>query len=144
MNLPHIIDPDNPGQSARTFHCKMIIKHFYLNISAFNAVIPVSDRIHNDFFPCKFGIFGFRNEFSLSSKISMFFYLVTDKIYRLFHNLKNSSFKNFILNHVHLCTNPGFCSLITDKTYPRTLKILLWFFTKQQNRRATQLFPAVG
>ena len=112
----------------RTFYYDMIIKHFNLNICTSNTVRPMSNSIYNQFLSDKLRIFLICNKCSIWSKICFFFYLRVQICNCLIYHVKQCSFKDDILNYIHLCSK--FCSLITYKTNP-FLNILFYITCSQ-------------
>ena len=113
---------------SQAFNYYMVIKHFYLNIRIGNTVSTMSNRIYNQFLSAKLRIFLICNKCSIWSKICFFFYLRVQICNCLIYHVKQCSFKDDILNYIHLCSK--FCSLITYKTNP-FLNILFYITCSQ-------------
>lgn len=48
VDLAHVVQTDNTGQVSRAFHNNPIVKHFDLNIGAFDAVFAVRGGIYDN------------------------------------------------------------------------------------------------
>ena len=130
MSKPYIICSYKSRKFSRTFNYYMIIKHFYLNIRASNTISTMSNSIYDQFLSDKLRIFLICNKCSVRSKICIFFYLSIQIYNCLIYHVKQCSFKDDILNYIHLCSKFFFGSLITYKTNPCTSEEILRILSK--------------
>ena len=132
MHGSEIVQANNSRQTARTLNSDTVVKHFDLNVCAFNAVITVSNCIDDAFLPSKFRIFGSGNKATVVTESSAFLDLTSDEIQRLPNNIENATVEGFILYDIHLRADFGFYTVITDKANSCTREKSLRIFAEQK------------
>ena len=133
MSVTNILFLDHSRKNTRTINFKPVIKHFYLNISSFYPVIPMRNCIYNKFRTNKLAVFFFGNKNSVIAEICSFFHLILNECYSFFYLFKNSSFKDYIFNNIHIFSYQRFNPIITDKANERPWEKELRLLSKKQN-----------
>lgn len=112
MNGADIAQTHNAGELAGTLHGNVIVKHFYLNVRSFNAVISMGDGVDDDFFPNELRVFRRSVKSAIISKPCALLDLIAYKFKGLAYHIKDFSFKHLILDDIHFCTDLCLCPVI--------------------------------
>ena len=131
VNVPHIVQPHDAGQRTGTFYRQSVIKHFDLDVCPFDAVITVCNGVDDQFFPGKLRVFRLGNKTSICAEIGTLLDLAAHKLQRFFNDLQDAAFKHNVLDDIHLCADPSFRALISDKADACAGKIVFRIFAKQ-------------
>ena len=131
MSIANVLFLHHSGKNTRTINFKSVIKHLYLDISSFYSIISMRNSIYNKFCTNKLSILLLCNKNSVIAEISLFLHLVLYKRNCLFYLVKNSTFKNYIFDNIHIFSYQRLISLITDKTNECSRKKELRILTKK-------------
>ena len=91
MNGADVAQTHNAGELAGTLHGYVIVKHFYLNIRPFNAVISMCDGVDDDFFPNELRVFRRGMKSAIVSEPCALLDLIAYKFKRLPYYIKDFS-----------------------------------------------------
>lgn len=109
MHGTDIAQTHNAGESAGTLYGNMIVKHFYLNVRSFNAVISMGDGIDDDLFPNELRVFRRGVKSAIVSEPCALLNLIAYKVKRLAYYIKDFSSK--ILSLITFISVPTFASV---------------------------------
>ena len=99
--------------------------------------------VNHDFRANELVVLFFCDEDAAMSEISPLLHLYFDEIDRFFNLFEDASFKNNILDDIHVLAYLSFRAVITYKPNVGSRKIKLWILSEQQNCSNRDLFLAI-
>ena len=89
--------------------------------------------VHHHLRANEFVILLFCDKDAVMTEICFLFHLDFDELDRLFHLIKNTSFKDLVFDDIHILANQRLCTIISDKADIGTWEKELWILSKQKN-----------
>ncbi len=144
MKLADIADPDEAGKDAWALHYKVVVEHPDLNIRTHDAVITVSDGVHDQLCPAEFWVLGSGLEYGAFAEFCVFADLRPDKVRCLLHLVQQTACALNVFDDVHADADFRCGSFKADESDSGTGEEALRVFPEQEDGRCIDLFFIAG
>ena len=143
MRITDIFFLYHPCEGTGTVHLQPVIKHFDLNIGALDSIVAMRSGIHDDLRADKFTVLFFSDKNAIVSQIGFFLHLGLDIIHCLTNLIQYPSFKDHVLDDIHVFSNQCLNAIVADESNVGAWKELLGILAKKQDGSDRNLVFAI-
>ena len=138
--MADIVGSDDTWQLTGGLEHKSVIKHLYLYLRSFDAIIAVANRVYRHLLYHELRIFPVGLEESVLTEIGMFLHLRFEVVDGFLYLVENAPIKGDILDDIHLPADFLFCAIVSDETNTGTREEVLRTFAEEQDAGSADLW----
>lgn len=140
VGVADIIGADNTWQLTGGLEHKSVIKHLYLYLRSFDAIIAVANRVYRHLLYHELRIFPVGLEESVLTEIGMFLHLRFEVVDGFLYLVEDAPLEGDILDDVHFPADFLFRTIVLDKTDTGTREKVLGILTEEQDAGSADLW----
>ena len=140
MGVTDIVGTDDTWQLTRGLEHKSVIKHLYLYLRSFDAIIAVANRVYRHLLYHELRIFPVGLEESVLTEIGMFLHLRFEVVDGFLYLVEDAPLEGDILDDVHFPADFLFRTIVLDKTDTSTREKVLGMLTEEQDAGSADLW----
>ena len=140
MGVADIVGADDTWQLTRGLEHKSVVKHLYLYLRSFDAIIAVANRVYRHLLYHELRIFPVGLEESVLTEIGMFLHLRFEVVDGFLYLVEDAPLEGDILDDVHFPADFLFRTIVLDKTDTGTREKVLGTLTEEQDAGSADLW----
>lgn len=140
VGVADIIGADDTWQLTWGLEHKSVVKHFYLYLRSFDAIIAVANRVYRHLLYHELRIFPVGLEESVLTEIGMFLHLRFEVVDGFLYLVEDAPLEGDILDDVHFPADFLFRTIVLDKTDTGTREEVLGALTEEQDAGSANLW----
>ena len=140
MGVADIVGADDTWQLTGGLEHKSVVKHLYLYLRSFDAIIAVANRVYRHLLYHELRIFPVGLEESVLTEIGMFLHLRFEVVDGFLYLVEDAPLEGDILDDVHFPADFLFRTIVLDKTDTGTREKVLGMLTEEQDAGSADLW----